>query len=344
MLKKAQTPAYFGLDIGTRALRAVQLELGSNQKPSLVAHGMQELPADLVSIGSEGDKSRLGELITQLRDGNDISADSVVISLPAQHFKATVLSVEPDADPAERVYEVMSQQLQRAANDISVDWHEVSHSGAATGKQVFAVAAAQDVVQKYVNVIENTGLQLRALEVDAVALSRSVVYDPSWPVLVLDFGQQETQVAVIWKRIPYSSYSVAAGTQVFTDAIAQNLNVDTEQATQFLKQYGASSTKLEGQVLRAMQEPLQAVIRQVKNSIEEFAELSSEVEVGKIVMSGTATSVPEVPVYIADNADLPVEIANPWINISYPATQHEQLMNYSAQFAVASGLALREFV
>lgn len=335
----------FGLDIGTSAIRLVEVVPGQ-ERPTLVGHGSKPLPADLTSINSGADKKRLVDLIKQLIDQTDTKSNQAVVSLPAENFYVSVMQVPQmsDNDFNAHIFPKMSEQMSAPQDNLRIDWHIINRSVGDGEMLVFVVAAYAEVVETYVDIINSAGLSLRAVEINALALARSVIKDGRKPVIVLDFGQKTSEVASIWQRVPYRSRFINAGESVFASTIAQSLNVDMEEAYQFLKQYGASSTKFDGQILKAIRTPLDSIVRHITESTTAFADFSMEAKIEKVIITGTITAMPEAPSYIADNTNLPVEIANPWANIAYPATKHEELMSESMEYAVASGLALRDFV
>ena len=334
-----------GLDIGTSAVRLVEVSPGG-ERPNLTTFSSHPLPSDLTALKGEAEKKQLSGLVKDLCEQASVKTDKTVVSLPAQHFNVSVMQVpQMDSDDLNgHIFSKMSEQMSMDKDGLQVDWHIVNQSVGNGEMLVFVVAAPGDVVSSYVDIVKMAGLSLRAVEVNALALARSVIKDGSRPVVVLDFGQQTSEVAVIWQRVPYKSSSINVGESALISAIEQSLNVDNEEASQFLKQYGASETKFEGQILKAINSPLNDIVRTITEASEMFASFSMDAQIEKIIVTGGITALPEVPSYIANHTNMPVEIANPWVNLSYPATQHDQLMNQSMQFGVASGLALRDFV
>ena len=57
------------------------------------------------------------------------------------------------------------------------------------------------------------------------------------------------------------------------------------------------------------------------------------------IVTGQASSVPELPLYIVNQTQIAVEIGNSWVNVNYPSSTTEKLMAESTQFSVAVGLA-----
>lgn len=336
---------YFGLDIGTTGVRAVQLKPSGNA-PALATYGAVETPADLISSESEADKNKLAEIIAQLKSDARISADEVVTAIPSQHAFTTVITT-PQMSSSELTKSIQlqaDQYIPMPVNEAKLDWHILDSQSSDTEMTVLLVAASKNVVDRYLDIVERAGLNLLALEINALAVARSVVSAPEAPVAIVDLGSTDTEIAVVWQRVPHLVRSVNVGSRTFVRSIEQNLNVDTEQAQQFLQKFGVAQTKLEGQVLKAIQGSLDNVMNEISKSIKFFSSQNDNIQLEKVILTGGPTALPEMPSYIANALNLPVEIANPWINVSYPAAQHDTLMSQSLQFGVATGLAQRAYV
>jgi len=157
-------------------------------------------------------------------------------------------------------------------------------------------------------------------------------------------GQLSTELSIVEKRAPQLVRSVNIGGTTLVRAVAQALGLDDVQADQFTKKFGLTQTKLEGQVAKAMKPSLDALVTEINNSIKYFVTENPGSKIEKLVVTGTTVSLPELTTYLANATGLPVELGNPWINISYPAAQQDALMQDALTYAVAAGLALRETI
>jgi type IV pilus assembly protein PilM len=82
---------FFGLDIGSTAIRLVQLKRGGVH-PALVAYGALPVPANLTSSDSKMDQDKISEMIKQLVRENRVSLKNVVVGLPSNKVFATVIT------------------------------------------------------------------------------------------------------------------------------------------------------------------------------------------------------------------------------------------------------------
>lgn len=336
---------YFGLDIGTTGVRMVKLKAGSTV-PTLVTYGAAETPSDLINSDSQIDHDKMAGIVKQLKDQAHISTDEVVTSIPSVHAFTTVITTPKlnSSDLAKAIKLQADQYIPMPIDEAKLDWHVINPDKSESEMSVLLVAAPRNMVDKYLSIVEKAGLNLLALEINALATARSVISTPELPVVVLDFGSTNTEISVVWQGVPHLVRSINVGGASLVRSVAQNLNIDEDQASQFLQKFGLTQTKLEGQVYKAAKGSLDSVMSEVTKSIKFFASQNPGVNIEKVVLTGGPTALPEMPSYVANALNLPVEIANPWMNVSYPASQQDTLMGQSLQFAVAVGLAQRAFI
>jgi len=127
-------------------------------------------------------------------------------------------------------------------------------------------------------------------------------------------------------------------------AAAQTLGLDETQADQFVRKFGLTETKLEGQVLKALKPVMDQLVAEISKSVTFFQGQYPTVQFEKLILTGGTTAMPELLPYLSTAIGLKVEVANSWIKIGYPANLQEQLMGLSTRFGVAAGLAERDML
>jgi Tfp pilus assembly PilM family ATPase len=160
--------------------------------------------------------------------------------------------------------------------------------------------------------------------------------------MVIDMGEYATDIVITSGGAPRLVRSIPTGGQSLLKAAMQNLNIDENQARQFVYKFGLDPSKLEGQVKRALISTVEVVSGEVQKSIKFFGGRYPSVALSGIVTSGAAVLLPGFHQYLSTAAgNIPVQGGNSWQNITYSNAAHEQLMNVNHQFAVAAGLAQR---
>jgi len=200
------------------------------------------------------------------------------------------------------------------------------------------------VTEKYVSIFEQAGLELMALEPNAVALARALVQPSDLAVLVLDIGATATDITIVQANVPKLLRSVPVGGSLFVKSVGQKLGLDDAQADQFTKKFGLTQTKLEGQVYKALKPSLDQLVSEIDKSIKFFTSQYPQIKLEKIVLSGGSIALPELPTYLATATGLSIEVGNAWIKIGYQAQLQDTLMQMSSRYGVAAGLAERDLL
>jgi type IV pilus assembly protein PilM len=336
---------FFGLDIGSTAIRLVQLRRGSVH-PALVAYGAVPVPANLTSSDSKMDQDKISELVKQLVRENHVSLKNVVVGLPSNKVFATVITTPKldNAQLAKAIRYQAEQYIPMALDQVKLDWAVVDQSKDGNQLEVLLLAAPNSAIDKYVSILEKAGLEPLALEANATAVARALIPTNNLAVVLVDFGALDSDISIVWNNAPRLIRSVAVGGLTLVRAVAQNLGLDEVQATQFTYKFGLTQSKLEGQVFKAIKPTLENLVSEVEKSVKYFTGRYPDVKLEKLVVTGSASALPELGPFLANSTGLPVEFGNAWVNVSYPSGLQEKLMNMSSEYGAAVGLAGRGYM
>ena len=336
---------FFGLDIGSSAIRLVQLRHGGTH-PALTAYGHVEAPGNVTTSDAKIDADKVSELVRQLVRENKISTKNVVAGLPSAKVFATVITTPKisDGELAKAIRYQAEQYIPMAIDQVKLDWAVVDQSKDGKTLEVLLVAAPVSVVDKYVTILENAGLEPLALEANAVAVARALVPASNLAVALLDVGSLDSDITIVHNNTPRLLRSVNVGGTTLVKAVAQNLGLDEVQAMQFTYKFGLTQSKLEGQVYKSIKPALETLVSEVGKSATFFASRYPDVKIEKLVVTGAPAALPEFGPFLANSTGLPVEFGNAWTNVSYPSGLQDKLMGLSSEYAAAVGLAGRGLI
>jgi type IV pilus assembly protein PilM len=335
---------FFGLDIGTTAIRLVQLRRGS--KPALVTYGDVALPSGLALSDSPADRQKISAIIRQLVKDARVSTKNVVVGLPSSDAYTAVIPM-PRMTPAELSKAIRyqaDQYVPMAVNEAKLDWVIIGDGPTPEQQEVLLVAASNSTTNKYLQIVEDAGLEVLSLETNAIAASRSLVPAGPATVMIVDLGSISSDLTIVHGGTPQLARSVSIGGITFVRSVAQNLGLDDAQAEQFTYRFGLTQTKLEGQVYKALKPTVDTLIEEMEKSIKFFLSKYAQAKIDKLIITGSALALPELLTYVSTATGLPVEVGNAWINVAYPVGLNDKLMTISSQYAVAVGLAERGLV
>lgn len=339
------TGDFFALDIGTTAVRVVQLRGGSQK--SLAKYGSMPIDVKTAQSDAVGDRRVLGDAVGKLVSQAKIGIKDVVVGIPSNKMFATVVDFPklPMAELKKTIDYQAETHVPQGKNEAKIDWSILGESPAGPDKvEVLIASVPNKYAEGRLDMLENIGLNVIAIEPDALGLARSLTKRgeaSTGAELLLDIGAQATDLVVVLGESPRLIRSIPTGGAAFVKAAVQNLNIDENQATQFVYKFGLNQDKLEGQVYRAIETTVDSIVAEVQKSIKFFSARYAGVNIEKIVVSGGASTLPGFPLYLANKLGIQVEIGNAWQNVSYPQSKHNDLIALSNHFSVAVGLAQR---
>src|SRR5206468_2873097 len=118
--------------------------------------------------------------------------------------------------------------------------------------------------------------------------------------MVLDIGRLATDIVVLMDGSPHLSRAIPSGTGSFMKSVSTALNIDENQASQFIFKFGLSKDKLDGQVYNAMLQTFEILMIEVEKSIKFFQNRYPSAKLDRIIVTGGASSIPELPLFIAN--------------------------------------------
>lgn len=333
---------FFSLDIGTNAVRVVQLSKSGNDTWALQHYGY--VPVDERTTGSDSAeaKRRLGEVIMTAIGQSGIKARNVVIGLPSSKTFITVVdmpNVPMNELKATMKYQ-MDQYIPTAIEETKVDWALLGQSLHDTQKQeVLLASTSNQFAEERLEFIESLGLNVIAAEPDPIAMVRSLLPSGVQDArLIIDMGEQSTDIAITYGDSPRLIRTIPTGVQSFVRAAVQNLNVQDDQARQFILKFGLAPDRLEGQVLRSLTATLDNFASELNKSVKFFQTRYPDAIVGGVLLSGFSSVIPQLGDYIGSKTGIPISIANPWQKVKVPSND-QQLAAIAHEFAAAVGLA-----
>jgi type IV pilus assembly protein PilM len=336
---------FFGLDIGTSAIRVVQLR-GSGAVKTLDRYAYVPVDSKLAMSDSKADQQKLVQVVRDLLGQAHIAARNVAVGIPSQRVFTTLVDIDR-LDPNELAKSIRYQADSLIPTPISeskIDWAVLGDSPKDKTKvEVLLTSVTNEFVEGRLDLLESIGLNVIAFEPDNLALTRALIPgDATAPQMVLDIGSKSTDLVIAMNGAARLTRSIPTGSEALIKAAMQNLNIDEKQAQQFVFKFGLSKDKLEGQIYQAILGTVDLLMGEIEKSIKFFQARYGETKIERIVVTGGASALPEFPLYIANKFGISVEIGNAWRNVTVPADRQNELLAISNSFGVAVGLAERE--
>lgn len=335
---------FFALDIGTTAVRVVQLK-GSHGAWSLQHYGSAPIELKVATSDSQEDRKRLGEVITSLISQAGIVEKNVVVGIPSNKTFVTIVDL-PDVSQAELSSTIKyqaEQYIPMSLDEAKIAWAPLGKSLRDEGKvEVLLASVSNKFSEERLDLVESLGLNVVALEPEPMALVRSLTPPGNKDgLLIIAFSDFSTDIVAVIGDTPRLVRSLPTGMQTLIKAAQQNLNIDQEQATQFILKFGLHEDRLEGQVYKALDATLDQLISEVTKTVKFFQTRYPSVPLITSVLTGQAASIPAFDNYLSSKTGIGTSAGNPWQHIHFAADQQQNLQQMAPKFSVAVGLAER---
>jgi type IV pilus assembly protein PilM len=348
---------FFGLDIGSNSLKAVELAKREG-KYNLLTFGYHPVTSGAIFSESEIDQKQISKSIRDLVQESHISSRNVVTAFPESLIFTRVIEVPMVAEKefANAIEWQAEQYIPMPLSEVRLSWMILNKEALADSRKnvegkkpnikVLLVAAPNSLINRYLNIIRNAGLVPVAFETEIVAITRSltVLQDGTSPsTLLLSVGSSTTDLAVVDNGIIRFTRSIGTGGTALARAISQDLGFDMNQAEEYKKAYGLLEDQLEGKIMQVIKPVFDVIVSEVERAIMYYQTQNPSASVKRMVLTGGSAQLPGLVIFLANSLGLEVQIGNPWVNVVTPdqfRIKTDQLEN-QVVYAVAAGLAMR---
>lgn len=323
-----------GVDIGTQAIKLVQL---NSDNYLLETYGIVDLVEPITNQASEVVITQTAELLKTLCSKARVTTKRCAMSLPNQTVFASVIDMPKMSD------DELEQAIQFEAKkyvplpitEVSLSWSLISEDPATNITKVLLIAVPKQVRDMFITIFHKAGLELEVIEIEALALIRSLIDEQPQNDVIIDIGAKVTGINFVKDGLLQLTRNLNIGGHTITEKIGQTLNLQLPRAEQFKRDFGLNSTDF-------LPEAVKPVLNSIKTEVKQIIELykSNKVIANRIILVGGGTQMPGLKEYFSDLSPN-VIIGDSLKKISYPAEVEEVLKRYSMQLPVAIGLAMR---
>jgi type IV pilus assembly protein PilM len=338
-----------GLDIGSSAVKLVELKEKKGGAYSLVKLGLERLSPEAIVDGSIMDSSMVVDTIQRLNTDRAVKNSNYATSLSGHSviIKKITLPAMSAEELAESIQWEAEQYIPFDINDVNLDYVPLASPGAADSIDVILVAVKKDKINDYTSVISQTGKNPVLVDVDAFALQNAYEanYDleGSRVLALVNIGASVTNVNVLSGESSMFWRDITFGGNQYTDAIQRELSLSFEQAEDLKRGRPAGEYTIQ-QVIPILNSVSEDFAGELRKTLDFFTATSGADRVDEIVLAGGGAGVLNLDAILRDKFGIPVSVMDPFRKITVDESQFnpEELAEMAPSMAVAVGLALRK--
>jgi type IV pilus assembly protein PilM len=337
-----------GLDIGSSAVKLVELKEKKGGTYELVKLGIERLSPEAIVDGSIMDSSMVVETISKLNSEKGVKNSNYATSLSGHSViikKISLPAMSPE-ELAESIQWEAEQYIPFDINDVNLDYVPLN-TGTGDNVEVILVAVKKEKINDYTSVISQTGKVPVMVDVDAFALQNAYEYnadgDENKVVALVNIGASVTNVNVISHGNSQFWRDITFGGNQYTDAIQRELSLSFEQAEELKRGHPVGDYTIQ-QVIPILNSVSEDFAGELRKTLDFFTATSGADRVDEIVLAGGGSGVLNLDAILRDKFGIPVTILDPFRRITVDESQFnpEELAEIAPSMAVAVGLAMRK--
>ncbi len=363
---KVQRRFPYGVDFGSTAIKLVQIGLIQG-KPQIINLIIEQIPEELLDSPKEKKKA-VSEIFKKIVQAHKIKGQ-VVCALPTSLVQTRVIKLPnmPDDEIGKAVKWELSQTSSIALEDLSFDYYILDRAVSSNEIEVMAISCSKKDVLERLALIQAANLFPVAVEIDSLAAVSSLIYNSQIKkeevVLLLEFGYSSCSLNIVVNNQIYLTRELTVSGKSLTQAISGHCHFPYGEAERLKVSCGLIDTEhppvddkeeLAVMVNEALWLHLENLIQDIDYTFKYFLHqvitTPKVSKLDKIILSGGSANLNQFSSYLASYLNTPVEIINPFKEISlslknslqfYSGEGTDNLKYLAPRLSVAMGLALR---
>lgn len=335
-----------GLDVGTHAVRAVELSLGRG-RPVLQKMAQVTLPRGAVVAGEVADIPAVSSALRRLWREGGFAAREVVVGVANARVVARVADLPklPEAELRSSLQYQVQDLIPIPADEAELDFQIVDEhvpaeeEGGEDKVRVLLVAAHREMLRSLMAALEGAGLRASRVDLIPFALIRALSgpsffsEEDSGPEVIVASGAGVTNVVVHENGIAQFARTLPQGGGNITDALAEELGVEADHAEALKRaepdHEGASTA-------------IVPLVSEVAGSLDFHLAQDATAELQRVVLSGGGARLLAFRRVLEDQLGVPVVDGDAFsqLDVSKVNVSPEEAARARDLFTVAIGLAL----
>lgn len=346
-----------GIDIGSSSIKVVQLKKQGG-KAVLETYGEIALgPYSGTDLGRSTVLSadKLSEAVKDLlKESNTTTLNSgLSISIGASFIVFMKMPTSEERNYAEMVPIEARKYIPIPISEVTLDWWAIPKDEKTVSEfqngqkveddkttEILLIVINNEALNKNREIQKLSGLQTSFSEVEIFSCMRAALEPSIIPQVIMDLGAGSTKVFVVERGILKASHVINRGSQDITLSISKSMGISFEEAEKIKIKEGITGTN-KNSVSEISSITVDYILSEAGRFIINYYKKSNK-KISKITLTGGGALLKGLKEKAQNSFETPVEIADPFSKVEYPAFLEEVLKNAGPEFTVAIGLAIRK--
>lgn len=338
-----------GLDIGTSAVRAVQVSTGRNGV-ALTSFGQEPLAPGAVVDGEIRDSAAVSDAVARLWKKAKLGPKKAVLGIANQNvvIRQIDLPFLEEKEFRSSIKFHVADHIPIPVDEAELDYEILTEYETDEGRmmRVLLVAASTQMVEGFVTAVADAGVQAVAIDVSPFAVARAVSAVARGDIggqgaeAVIDIGAAVTKILVHENGEVQFVRILMVGGDTITEALAEELEIPFEEAEALKVDLGQAPGETATE--RVLSKATQAMVDEVGGSIHYYLSQEESVALNSVVVTGGGSLTKGLVEKLDDTLGQQTSIGAPLLEMETKKAglNEDQLRMADNVVAAAVGLAI----
>jgi type IV pilus assembly protein PilM len=343
--KKAQS--IIGLDIGTKYIKAVSLDV-SGSVAKVNAFACEPISGAAFNEREIKDFDAVSKSLKKIKHNIKVKNKNVAIAVAGASVLSKVVFMDPDQTDFELESQIEIEAdslIPYPLEEVYLDFEELGESKTHGGKvEVLLSAAHKDMVDSRITLVREAPFEPVVMDIEGYALGNSLVnfatHRKDKPTCCINVGASLLQVCFVEDGEVIYSKEHNFGMNKFVQDLAVIHTLDIQEVENQI----SDGTAPESWFRDTLPMFLSALQQQIQRALQMYSSTTHKAQPEKILLGGGAGSIPTIVQELTKDLGIEVEAFNPFSNLTIAdSVDAEKLNKYAPQLAIAMGLASRSY-
>jgi len=336
-----------GLDLGSSYIKTIKLK-ESKGSYELELFDLYPLPPELIVDGSIIDSIRLVEAIKDMVKKAGIKTKDAVISISGHSsviIKRISLPEMSEEDLSESIKFEAEQYVPFDIEDVNLDFQIIGPKEEPGQMDVILVAVKKDIINEYISVIKEAGLNPTIVDIDAFALENmygiNYEIEPGKNIALLNIGASTINMSILKGGISVFTRDSSMGSNLHTEALQREYNISYENAEKLKRGETVENVSSED-AATVIESASEEILSEIVRSFDYYRSTTMHEDISEVIFSGGCALLSNMPSMIMEKTGIETRVAEPFRNIRIPKKfESTNIYEIAPIMSIAVGLALR---
>ena len=344
--KKAQT--IIGLDIGTKYIKAVSLDITSSST-KVLSYACEPIIGNAFAEREIKDFDAVSKTLKKVKLALKDRSKYCALAVAGSSVISKLVYMEPNQSDFELESQIEMEAdslIPYPLSEVYLDFEELRKSDSHDGKvEVLLSAAHKDLVDARMTVVRENLFDPKIIDIESNALGEAFMQYMQEPVeedevvCCINVGASLLQLTVVQNKYVIYAKEHAFGLNKLNQDLSLIYGVDVHEVEQQI----ANSTAPSDWFTETMPGFYASLQQQIQRALQMYTSTTHKPSVSKIYLTGGVTNLPNACEELDREMSVPVAIFNPFAGMQISdKINAEKLHSIAPQLTIAVGLATRK--